>query len=149
MTILFDADPLLTTIGKGDDLFATLTEFDHTSLTGLVGGLDEALRSNTPRVEGTHRELGARFTNGLGRNRAHGKPLFHQAVVGHVHAVALGTHATWSVATKNRTDEDLIDAQAFNRSGNFGRDQLIFLHHNLVRHGVHDGVQGDSAGDGF
>ena len=46
------------------------------------------------------------FTNGLGGNRADGEAFFDQAIVRHVHAVALGTHTTRGVTGEHRTHED-------------------------------------------
>ena len=149
LTILLDADALFATIGQGDDLLTALTQFNHTGLTCFVGGLDKTLRSNTTGVEGTHGELGARFTNGLGGNRADGEAFFDQAIVRHVHAVALGTHTTRGVTGEHRTHEDLINTQGFDGSRNLGRDQFVLLDHNLIGHGVHDGVESGSTRDGF
>ena len=89
------------------------------------------------------------FTNGLGGNRADGEAFFDQAIVRHVHAVALGTHTTRGVTGENRTHEDLIDTQGFDGSRNLGRDQFVLLDHNLIGHGVHDGVESGSTRDGF
>ena len=83
-------------------------------------------------MEGPHRQLRARFADGLGGDDAHRRADLHLAARRKVAAVALRAHAVFGVAGEARTDPDLLDARL--GDGGAGRlvDDLVRLHEHVA-----------------
>ena len=78
----------------------------------LAGG--SSTRSGTTDVEGTHGQLGTRFTNRLGSNHADGFAGIHQLTARQVAAVTLCTQAVTGFTGNRGADFHFIDTRVIN-----------------------------------
>ncbi len=104
-------------------------------------------RSRTTDVESAHRQLRARFADGLRRDHADRFADVHQATAAQVTAVALRADAEARAAGQRGAHLDLVDAGCFQHV-----DQVFVEHgatddHHLLRLGMQDLDRGDAAQD--
>src|SRR5208283_3471184 len=98
-------------------------------------------------VEGPHRELGSRLTDGLGGNHSHRLADAHLAPAGEVTPVALHADASSGLASQHAADFHAVQPAVFDLADSGLVDLLIGPHQHLARHRVVDVVQGDAAED--
>ena len=105
-------------------------------------------RCRTTDVEGTHRELGSRFADGLRRDDAGSFAEFDEASGSQVAAVAHDADAAFRFAGQHRADFHALDAGSLNRSGEVFGDFLVDVDDDvavvvfdlLERNAAHDAV---------
>ena len=97
----------------------------------LAGG--SSTRCRTTDVEGTHGELGARFTDRLGGNHPHRFARIHQLAACQVAAITLGAQAVAGFTGNRRAHFHFVDTGVVNH-----------IHHGFVEHGAgfHQGFAG-------
>ena len=78
---------------------------------------DSITAGHTAGVEGTHGQLGAGLTDGLGGDDTHRLASAHRLTNGQVDAVALGAHAAAGPAGKDRADLHFMDTVFFQSLG--------------------------------
>src|SRR5690606_16473814 len=84
----------------------------------FIGGFQEGSIHDLRRaahVEGTHGELGARLTDRLRRDDAHGLADIDRRTTCKVAAVANGTDARADIASQRRADSHRLDARLLDR----------------------------------
>ena len=106
--------------GTGDHHQFTLVGLDvahlrrearHTVGLGFHLAGSSGSRRGATDVEGPHGQLGARLTNRLGSNHAHGFAGIHQLAATQITAVALGAQTIAGFAGQRRAHLDFVDAQ--------------------------------------
>src|ERR1700674_717049 len=105
-------------------------------------------RCRTADVEGTHGELGSRFTDGLGSDDSGGFAKFHEAARSQVAAVAHNADAALGLASEHGADFHPFDTGSLNRAGKFFRDLLVDVDDHIAvvvlelfeRHAAHKAI---------
>ncbi len=105
--------------------------------------------ADTAGVERTHRQLRARFANGLCGNDAGGKTFFDQLARREIDAVAPSAHAGERFTSQRRADADGFDVQILDLRRNDFRDDLAFANDRLIRDRVDDRIARTAANDRF
>ena len=124
-------------------------QLDDAGRTRLDFGFFDRFRAQTADVEGTHRQLRARFADGLRGDDTHRRADFHQPARRHVHAVALRAAAQLGFAQQRRAHADLAVAaqEIFDLLPDLRRDQLAFHDDLFAGHQMHDLVASRSPAD--
>ena len=104
--------------------------------SAVVFGFDdwllERLARSTADVEGSHRELGAGFADGLCGDDAHSFTNLDHAACGKTATVAFDTDTALGFASKCRTDFELLVADFFQRGCSLLINELIFFENGLA-----------------
>src|SRR6185312_14426615 len=123
-------------------------EADRAVVFGIKTRLFGNSRCRTADVEGTHRKLRSRFTDGLRRDHAGCLAQFHQTSGSQVAAVAHDANAALGFAGEHGTDLYPLNARRLHRHGEFFGDFLVDVHDHLAvvvfqffqRDAAHDAV---------
>ena len=123
----------------GDDQFAFAVDIGFEVVVAnkaLFGRHSLTLRlfagGGTPDVEGSQRQLGTRFTDGLGGDDADRFTRFDQFAFTHVQAVTLGADAVFGFTGDRGADRDGAYARLFDKLRFFVVDQRTLCDQNLV-----------------
>src|SRR5579872_6232088 len=101
---------------------ARFEKFFHTRQAG-----DDVFGRHAARMEGSQRQLRARFTDALGRDDAHRFADVDYTAGGQITAIADGAHAHARVAGEHRTNRHVFDARRDDASGDVLVDLLTAL----------------------
>ena len=120
---------------------------DGAVVFGFDDWLLERLARSTADVEGSHRELGAGFADGLRGNDAHSFTDLDHAACGKTATVAFDTNTALGFASKCRTDLELLVADFLQRSCSFLINELIFFKNGLACDRIFNGFAAGAADD--
>ena len=107
-------------------------ELQHTGKRNFNRSLLGRLGSGTADVEGSHRQLRTRFTNGLRGNDADRFADVNRRTAGQIASIAGSADAVFGLAGQNRTDFDLFNAGLLDDFDVVFVNQLAFLNQNLA-----------------
>ena len=131
---------------------ADLGQLGH--LLGLAGleqllntgkTLGDVAAGDAAGVEGTHGQLGARLTDGLGRDDTDGLALAHRLPDGQVHAIALGADTLAGAAGQDGADLQLVDAPVLQDLGVIHGKHVVLVEEDLAGGGIHHVADGIAA----
>src|SRR5690606_22692724 len=95
-------------------------------------------RSRTTNVEGTHRQLCTRFTDGLGGNHTHGFAAVDHGATAQIAAVAVSAQTMTRFAGERRADLDFVNAKFVDEVDVIFGEQGARRDGSFLRVGVHD-----------
>ena len=123
-------------------------EADRAVALGIQPRLLGDSRRRTTDVEGTHRELGSRFADGLRRDHSRGLAQFDQPARRQVASVAHHANSAFRFAGQHRADFHPFDTGSLNRAGQLFGDFVVDVDDHaavvvldlLERHAAHNAV---------